>query len=152
MPKKAYLAPHLEAAQLKQRYQTCPEPVASRRWHLLWLVATDWSIKQAALAVGISYDYAKAIVSHYNQDGEMAVTNRRQTRHSGGKPALLNEAQLAQLRQALSRPPDDGGLWSGPKVARWIAQQTGQKVWAQRGWDYLKRCRFSPPETSSLSC
>lgn len=152
MPKKAYLATHLDSAQLKQSYQTCIDPVESRRWHLLWLVSTDWSIKQAALVIGINYDYAKAIVADYNQHGEAALINRRKTRHSGGKAALLNEVQLSQLRQALSRPPDDGGVWSGPKVARWIEQQTGQKVWAQRGWDYLKRCRFSPPKTAPSSC
>lgn len=152
MPKLAYLANHLSSEQLKQRYQRCTEPVESRRWHLLWLVSTQWSIKRASEAVGINYDYAKSILSRYNQQGEVSVENGRKQRHSGGKAALLNDSQLQQLRAALEKPPDDGGLWSGPKVARWIEQKTGQKVWAQRGWDYLKRCRFSPPETSPSSC
>lgn len=133
MPKKAYLATHLDAAQLKQHYHTCTDPVESRRWHLLWLAASDWSIKQAALASGISYDYAEAIVADYNQRGKAAVTNRRKSGHSGGKAALLNEVQLAKLRQALRRFSEDGGLWNGPKVGRWIEQETGQKIWAQRG-------------------
>lgn len=152
MPKSAYLANHLSSEQLKQRYQRCTDPVESRRWHLLWLVSTQWSIKGASEAIGINYDYAKTIVTRYNQQGEVSVGNGRKRRHSGGKAALLNDKQLKQLRAALEKPPDEGGLWSGPKVARWIEQKTGQKVWAQRGWDYLKRCRFSPSETSSLSC
>ena len=152
MPKLAYLANHLSSEQLKQCYQHCSDPVESRRWHLLWLVSTQWSIKRASEAIGISYDYAKNIVSRYNQQGKASVENGRKHRHSGGKAALLNDNQLAQLRAALEQPPDDGGLWSGPKVARWIEQRTGQKVWAQRGWDYLKRCRFSPSETSSPAC
>ena len=37
-------------------------------------------------------------------------------------------------------PAPDGGDWTGPKVARWIAEKTGSAhVWPQRGWDYLKR-------------
>ncbi|WP_293108399.1 winged helix-turn-helix domain-containing protein [Moorena sp. SIOASIH] len=35
-------------------------------------------------------------------------------------------------------------MWTGPKVARWIEKETGvKKVWNQRGWDYLKKLRFS---------
>jgi transposase len=61
--------------------------VESRRWHLLWLVSLDWTIRQAS---------------------------------------------------------QDKGLWTGPKVADWIAKKTGrEKVWSQRGWDYLKKCRYS---------
>ncbi|MDE5115210.1 MAG: helix-turn-helix domain-containing protein, partial [Trichodesmium sp. St15_bin1_1] len=37
-------------------------------------------------------------------------------------------------------PAPDGGAWSGPKVADWIAKKTGRDhVWPQRGWDYLKK-------------
>ena len=40
--------------------------------------------------------------------------------------------------------PSDGGIWTGPKVARGIEQETGRKkVWNQRGWDYLKKCEYS---------
>jgi transposase len=44
----------------------------------------------------------------------------------------------------LQSPPDDDGVWSGPKVAQVIAEVTGvAKVWPQRGWDYLKRLEQS---------
>jgi ferritin len=36
-------------------------------------------------------------------------------------------------------------MWSGPKVARWIAERNGlEKVHAQRGFEYLRRARYSP--------
>jgi ferritin len=36
-------------------------------------------------------------------------------------------------------------MWSGPKVARWIEQKTGlEKVHVQRGFEYLKKARYSP--------
>ena len=38
-------------------------------------------------------------------------------------------------------------MWSGPKVARWIAQRTGaEKVHVQRGWEYLRKARYSPQQ------
>jgi transposase len=150
MPRKAHLEPHLSSAQLQERYQRCGDPVESRRFHLLWLVSEGWQIKKAALAIGFNYDYAREIVQTYNQPGTTALLNRRKQRGRPGRKALLNSEQLQQLQHVLRQTPSDGGTWSGPKVAQWIAEQTGlPKVRAQRGWDYLKRCRFSPPASSS---
>lgn len=67
MPKKAHLIPHFSSTELKRCYQQATDPVESRRWHLAWLVDQKWSIKQAAQAIGLNYDYAKAIVQQYNQ-------------------------------------------------------------------------------------
>ena len=39
MPKKAYLANHLNANELKEKYLTSQDPVEARRWHILWKVA-----------------------------------------------------------------------------------------------------------------
>lgn len=152
MPRKAHLEPHLSSAQLKERYQRCGDPVESRRFHLLWLVSEGWQIKKAAVAIGFNYDYAREIVQTYNQQGSTALVNRRKQKGRPGRKALLNREQLLQLQQALRQPAADGGIWSGPKVAQWIAEKTGLlKVRAQRGWDYLKRCRFSPPASASAS-
>jgi hypothetical protein len=42
------------------------------------------------------------------------------------------------LKERLQTPPDDGGLWTGPKVARWLAGFHNLKsVHKQRGWDAL---------------
>ena len=36
-------------------------------------------------------------------------------------------------------------MWSGPKVARWIAQRNGlDKVHVQRGFEYLRKVGMSP--------
>ena len=106
-------------------------------------MSQKWTIKQAAVALGLNYDYAKDIVRNYNQQGEGGLLNRRKIRSTRrGKP-LLDAAQIEELRECLQKPPEDKGLWTGPKVAAWIAQKTGRKkVWAQRGWEYLKKCRY----------
>ena len=140
MPLRVQLQPHLTPNALKRHYQQAQDHVEARRWHLLHLVAEQWTVKQAAQSVGLNYDYAKEIVRRYNQDGEAGIKNRSQL----GKPSprsLLTPAQQQELQQALDSAPPDGGDWSGPKVARWIAAKTGKQVWNQRGWDYLQRLK-----------
>ena len=144
MVRKAHLQNDLTSSQLKQKYLQTKEPVESRRWHLLWKIAQGWIIKNSAVAVGISYSYDRKIVSDYNQNGASGVTSKKRQNHSGGSQALLNEKQQEKLAQALKLAPSDGGIWTGPKVARWIEKETGvEKVWNQRGWDYLKKCNYS---------
>lgn len=137
------LAKHLRNEELKTRYQSSTDPVESRRWHLLWLVAQRWYLLDAAESVGVSYSYARKVVYAYNQGGAEAIKNRRRGRQMSSR-ALLSVAQQAELDPALQAPAPDGGLWSGPKVARWIAQRTGREhVHPQRGWDYLQRLNYS---------
>jgi hypothetical protein len=56
-----------------------------------------------------------------------------------GAPCLLTSEQQQELDHALDQPPADGGLWSGPKVAAWMAERLGRPVDPRRGWDYLQR-------------
>ncbi|MEO1134928.1 MAG: winged helix-turn-helix domain-containing protein [Cyanobacteria bacterium J06639_1] len=144
MPRKLHLESHFSSEQLKARYRACTDPVESRRWHLLWLVCEQSSLTDAAAVVGFNYDYARDIVRAYNQNGAEGLRNRRKDRCPGLSRALLTPEQCAQLRQRLQSPPEDGGIWSGPKVAEHMAVLTGREhVWPQRGWDYLKRLGFS---------
>lgn len=146
MPKKVKLLPHLSSSELKQKYKKTPDYVESRRWHLLWKVSMGWTLKNSAVAVGINYDYAKEILKKYNSLGEEGVKNgKNQSQGSPrGKKSLLNPKQLEKLAIALKSRPEDGGIWTGPKVARWIERENSiEKVWNQRGWDYLKKLRYS---------
>ena len=144
MPRKLHLTPHLTSAELKAAYRSNTDPVESRRYHLLWLVSQDSTLADAAKVVGLNYDYAYEIVQRYNQQGCDGLKNGRKNSRPPRPNALLNGQQREQLAQRLQSPPDDGGVWSGPKVSRWIEQVTGQEhVWNQRGWDYLKRVEYS---------
>jgi transposase len=139
MPPKADLKPHLSIDDLKTRYRQAKEIAEARRWQLLHLVAQNWTIKRAAQAVDLNYDYAKEIVRRYNHQGPDAIRNRNQRRKASAR-SLLTPEQQHELQQLLGQPAPDGGAWSGPKVAQWIAAKTGRShVWPQRGWDYLKR-------------
>lgn len=146
MPRKAYLANYHSSDELKQKYIKSQESVEARRWHLLWKISLGWTIKNSAIAVGINYDYGKEIVRKYNTSGEKGVVNLKKSphKHTGGKRSLLTEKQLEKLAAKLQSEPSDGGIWTGTKVARWLEQETGvEKVWNQRGWDYLKKLKYS---------
>jgi transposase len=146
MPKKAYLANYYSSEELRYKYLKSQDAVESRRWHLLWKISLGWTIKNSAIAVGINYDYAKEIVKKYNCLGAKGLENlkNKQPQQRGGKKALLTDSQLEKLRQELASRPLDGGIWTGPKVARWIEKETQvEKVWHQRGWDYLKKLKYS---------
>ena len=145
MPRKLKLENHYSSEELKERYRSTPDPVESRRWHLVWLVSTEHTLTSAAQVVGLNYDYAREIVSSYNADQAEGLRNRRKDkRPQGGGKALLNAGQREELKQKLLSPPEDGGLWSGPKVAKEMAKMLGrEKVWPQRGWDYLKLLGYS---------
>ncbi|MEB3340427.1 helix-turn-helix domain-containing protein [Okeania sp.] len=141
MPKKAYLKSHLSESEIKSRYLQIKDRVESRRWHLLWLVSQKWTIKEAAKALGLNYDYAKDIVKSYNQQGPEGILNRRKTRKFYPSHALLTPEQQEQLRIALQSPPQDQATWTGQKVAEWIAKTIGRdRVSPQRGWEYMKKC------------
>ena len=56
---------------------------------------------------------------------------------------VLTPARRAELYAALQADPPDGGLWTGPKVARYVADRWGVEVVPQTGWRWLVRLGFS---------
>ena len=82
------------------------------------------------------------LAARYNTVGPGALGDQR--RRNGRTASLLTPDLLAALAERLREPPEDGGLWSGPKVAAWMARHRGlAKVHPQRGWEALKRLEWS---------
>jgi transposase len=131
------LVPHLKDAELKTRYEESDDAREARRWHALWLIAQGYSTTQVGEVLGLSAYSVRRIITRYNRNGPDAVRDGRRA-NPGPSPRLTAEQQ-AQLLEALRGAPPQGGLWSGPKVAAWIQQQTGLKTPKQLGWTYLKR-------------
>ena len=78
----------------------------------------------------------------YNEGGPEAHGDQRI--HNGTKPTILTAEALAALKERIKTPPDGGGLWTGPKIARWLAKFHGfQSVHDQRGWDALITIGYS---------
>jgi transposase len=56
---------------------------------------------------------------------------------------VLSERQQASLEKALTKDAPGVSLWTGSKVAQWIAEKTKVKVHASTGWRYLMRLDHS---------
>ena len=144
MGRKLQLKSHYSVDELKARYRACRDPVEARRWQLIWLVTAGKTLTAAAEAIAFNYDYAREIVSHYNAEGADGLRNRRKDSRPNSTQGLLTIEQYEDLDERLQSPPADGGVWTGPKVAKAIAEMTGREhVWPQRGWDYLKRLGYA---------
>jgi transposase len=59
---------------------------------------------------------------------------------------LLTAEQQEELKEALKKPPPDGGMWNSRKVGEWIERRIGKALShkKQSGWEYMKRLGQSP--------
>jgi len=133
---------HLPAEEVGRRYRTCPDPKEKTRWHLLWLLlrlGEPLNCERAAPLVGLSDVYARVVLKRWNAQGPVGLADRRQANKSQGK---LTAAQQAELYDALQQEPPDGGLWSGPKVARFVRDRWGIATCPETGWRWLKKLGF----------
>jgi transposase len=134
---------HLTADQAWARYRTCLHPVEKTRWHAIWLLLRPDRRRtpaQVADVVGLSVIAVRHALRRWNSLGPDGLTDRR--RGNGATPRLTAD-QRAALRSALRKRPPDGGLWSGPKVARYVRSEWGVRVRPQTGWQWLRELGFT---------
>jgi transposase len=134
-----------ESSRLEGLYRKATDPVLRSHLLMVWRMSLGDSVGEVARMVGYSQKWVREIARRYESEGVEGLGDRRHTNPGAKERALLDEEGQAELREALEGPPPGGGMWSGPKVARWIEQRTGAgKVHAQRGWEYLRKVRYSP--------
>ena len=99
---------------------------------------------ETAYFVSLHRNSLRALIKRYNARGPAALDDAR-AHNPGPRQPYLTPAQEDTLRAALALPHPDGGVWNGPRVARWIAQATGrQKIHRQFGWAVLRRLGLTP--------
>jgi transposase len=135
-----------ESSQLEGLYRKASDPVLRTHLLMVWRMSLGDPIREVAEMVGYSEKWVREVARRYESEGVEGLGDRRHGNPGAKERALLDEEGQAELREALlEETPPGGGMWSGPKVARWIEQKTGmKKVHAQRGWEYLRKARMSP--------
>src|SRR3954452_14740211 len=136
-----------ESARLEGLYRKASDPVLRTHLLMVWRMSLGEPIREVARMVGYSEKWTREIARRYEYEGGVEGLGDRRHGNPGAKErALLDEEGQAELRKALLEgSPPGGGMWSGPKVARWIEQKRGlEKVHAQRGWEYLRKVGMSP--------
>src|SRR5919107_3673903 len=133
---------HLSVAELEARYRAAQDVTEARHFQAIWLLAQGRTVLEVAEVLAFVPRWVTQLAARYNASGPAALGDRR--RRHGKAASLLTEGVLAALAERVRTPPEDGGLWSGPKVAAWMAGQLGlERVNPQRGWEALKRIDWS---------
>src|SRR5829696_978646 len=134
MPKRLELLPHASTEELECRYRKAKGPVERSHHQIVWLLSEGRTTEEVCEVTGYSPGWVRRIAHRYNERGVEGLGDRRHANPGARERALLDEEGQAELREALlSGPPPGGGMWSGPKVARWIEERNGlEKVHAQR--------------------
>jgi transposase len=110
-----------------------PDATEARHFQAVWLLAQGRTFLEVAAVLAFVPRWVEELAARYNALGPAALGEQR--RRNGRTATLLTEAVLAALAERLREPPGDGGLWSGPKVAAWLAGHLGlAQVHPQRGW------------------
>lgn len=137
MSGKILLVLHHSTAELEQLYKSATDGIERSHLQIIWLLSRGRTAKFVAEVTGYSATWVSRILWRYNDHGLAGLGDGRQD-NPGGAP-LLDEAQVEELRDVVSQPPADGGLWTGRKVAQWITGRIGRTVSPQRGVEYLHR-------------
>ncbi len=139
----ARIVEHLPVEELEARYRATRDVTEARHFQAIWLLAQGRTFLEVAEVLAFVPRWVEELAARYNALGPEALGDRR--RRNGRTATLLTEAVLSALARRVRTPPEDGGVWSGPKVAAWMARRLGlQKVHPQRGWEALKRIDWSP--------
>jgi hypothetical protein len=122
--KRVPVHPHQSTDVVGDRYRRCPDPREKTRWQLVWLLLQDPTLtcERAGPLVGLSDTHARTVLKRWNADGADGLTDGRTGNRSAGK---VTPTQQAEAFDAWKGEPPDGGLWSGPKLARHARDRWG---------------------------
>jgi transposase len=138
----ARIVDHLPLEELEARYRAARDATEARHTQAIWLLAQGRTVLEVAEVLAFVPRWVEELAARYNALGPEALGDQR--RRNGRAASLLREDVLAALAERMRTPPETGGLWSGPKVAAWIARHLGlARVHPQRGWEALKRIDWS---------
>src|SRR5919205_263598 len=133
---------HLSVADLERRYRAAQDVTEARHTQAIWLLAQGRAVVDVGGVLAFAPRWVEALAARHDAHGPAALGDQR--RRNGRAASVLTPALLEALAGRLRAPPEDGGRWTGPKVALWMARRLGVEwVHPQRGWEALRRVRWS---------
>jgi hypothetical protein len=110
MPKTIKLESHLTSEELENRYRKAHDPVLRSHYQILWLISARKTTTQVMEVTGYSRGWIQQLARRYNEGGPEVLGDRRHGNPGARDRALLSEDQQEELKEALSKPPPDGGM------------------------------------------
>lgn len=142
MGARLQIEPHLSLDELRGFYLTSEDVVEQTRWQAVLLLAEGVPSQEVARITGYCVPWVRQIAGRYNREGAAGMRDGRHE-NPGAAPMLGKELQQ-ELSTVMEQPPEEGGVWSGPKVAAWMSRKLGRRVHDQRGWEYIRRLDLTP--------
>jgi hypothetical protein len=134
----ARIVGHLPVEGPEARYRAAQDVTAARHHQATRLPAQGRTVPEVAEVLAFAPRRVTQLAARYDAFGPEALGDGR--RRNGKAAGLLTPDLLAASAERVTAPPEDGGLWSGPEVALWMARHLGlAKVHPQRGREALKR-------------
>ena len=138
----ARIVGHLPVGELEARYRAAQDATTARHYQAIWPLAQGRTVLEVSEVLSFVPRWVTQLAARHDASGPAALGDRR--RRNGKAAGLLTEAVLAALAERVQAPPADGGVWSGPKAAAWVARRLGlAKAHPQRGWEALRRLGWS---------
>jgi hypothetical protein len=131
----------LNREELEAHLAAATAPDQRRRVQVLLYLAAGTPLADVVDLTGYRPRSIRQIAQRYSEIGADALVDQRA--FARGAAPILSAEQQIELRQAIQGLPPDGGAWTGPKVAQWMATKTGRPVHRQRGCEYLRRLTTS---------
>ncbi len=140
----ARIVGHSAVGEPEARHRAARDATGARHFQAIRPLARGRAFVEAAEVLAFVPRRVEEPAARRNALGPEALGDRRRRRN--GRPATLpTGAVLPAPAKRVRRPPGDGGVWSGPEVAAWVARRLGrQKAHPQRGWEALGRIGRSP--------
>ncbi|MBX6742747.1 MAG: winged helix-turn-helix domain-containing protein [Acetobacteraceae bacterium] len=138
----ARIVEHLPLTELEARYRAARDVTEARHYQAVWLLAQGRTFLEVAAVLAFVPRWVEQLAARYNAFGPEALGDQR--RRNGRTAPLLAGEVLSALANRVQAPPKEGGVWTGPKAATWIARHLGlEQVHPQRGWEALQRIGWS---------
>jgi transposase len=138
MPRKTVIQNHLSSAELKKMSKRVSDPVAAKQAQVIYLLSQGKTQKEVAVNTGYSAAWVHAIVQRYNEEGGVALKDRRQ--ENPGRPYRLSSEVREEMRSLLQHPHPTEGLWTGPLLVEWVKARTqDESIDNKRGWEWLRQ-------------
>jgi hypothetical protein len=128
----ARIVDHLPIEELEARYRSAREVTEARHFQAIWLLAQGRTVLEVGEVLAFAPRWVEELAARYNAQGPEALGDQR--RRNGRAARLLRADVLAALAARLKAPPEEGGLWSGAKVAAWMARYLGLEHVHSAAW------------------
>lgn len=134
-------APHLTLPEIETQIKQETDAKMVNRLRVIQYRLEEKGTGTIVRLLGFTEGWVRKLIHRYNGKGLAGLTDTR--KNNGGNRSLLTEKEQKELLALFRKKHPDGGLWTGPKVARWIMERKKKRIREATGYDYLKRLGYT---------